>query len=262
MRLLRAPVAPGARAPAPRVARRRVEDFGQLASAARSLRVMGRPLHRRLRPPGLCEWSAVRQSQNGPERERFSDPDATWGHRSAVSTRKGGGFYGYRVHAAICSRTGLPVAWRVETARANESLFTAPLIDAARSQGFAVETCALDRGYDLTTVYDALENRDCRPIIPVRQTTAVKRGDHKPPRCKHGEWRFAGSDYKRKASKWRCPTGECIVRLKPLDEVPTAAQFRRSPPARRRPARSAPPHAAPRPRRRSCACRARPDTRA
>src|SRR5207245_5612516 len=34
--------------------------------------------------------------KNGPERERFSDPDASWGHRSAVSTRKGGGFYGYQ----------------------------------------------------------------------------------------------------------------------------------------------------------------------
>jgi hypothetical protein len=31
-------------------------------------------------------------SKNGPERERYSDPDASWGHRSAVSTRKGGGF--------------------------------------------------------------------------------------------------------------------------------------------------------------------------
>jgi hypothetical protein len=29
-------------------------------------------------------------SKNGPERERYSDPDASWGHRSAVSTRKGG----------------------------------------------------------------------------------------------------------------------------------------------------------------------------
>ena len=34
-------------------------------------------------------------SKGGPERERYSDPDASWGHRSAVSTRKGGGFYGY-----------------------------------------------------------------------------------------------------------------------------------------------------------------------
>jgi hypothetical protein len=34
-------------------------------------------------------------------------------------------------------------------------------------------------------------------------------GKHKPPFCDHGEWRFAGSDSSRKASKWRCPTGEC-----------------------------------------------------
>jgi hypothetical protein len=35
------------------------------------------------------------------------------------------------------------------------------------------------------------------------------RGDHRPPSCEHGEWRFAGSDSKRGASKWRCPIGEC-----------------------------------------------------
>jgi transposase len=37
----------------------------------------------------------------------------------------------------------------------------------------------------------------------------VKRGEDAPPRCEHGDWRFAGSDSKRGASKWRCPTGEC-----------------------------------------------------
>ena len=46
----------------------------------------------------------------GPERQVYSDPDASWGHRSAVSTRKGGGFYGYRIHAAVCTKTGLPLA--------------------------------------------------------------------------------------------------------------------------------------------------------
>jgi hypothetical protein len=49
-------------------------------------------------------------SQNGPERERFSDPDAFWGHRSAVSTRKGGGFYGYKLQMAVDTATGLPLA--------------------------------------------------------------------------------------------------------------------------------------------------------
>lgn len=41
-------------------------------------------------------------SKGGPERKRY-DPDGTWGHRSAISTRKGGGFYGYKVHAAVCT---------------------------------------------------------------------------------------------------------------------------------------------------------------
>lgn len=150
-------------------------------------------------------------SKGGRERsdDEFSDPDASWGHRSAVSTRKGGGFYGYKVDMAVCTRTGLPVAWQTRTARANESQFAVPLIDAVRAQGFAAETCALDKGYDIESVYEELEGRDCRPIMPLRETPAVKAGNHKPPTCDHGEWRFAGSDYTRKASKWRCPTGEC-----------------------------------------------------
>ena len=54
---------------------------------------------------------------HGPERERFSDPDASWGHRSAISTRKGGGFYGYKVHVAVDVTTGLPLSWETRTAR-------------------------------------------------------------------------------------------------------------------------------------------------
>jgi hypothetical protein len=145
----------------------------------------------------------------GPERERFSDPDATWGHRSAVSTRKGGGYYGFKLHAAVCTATGLPVAWTVETASAAEPHTVTPLIDTAKARGFAVETAAMDRGYDVRHVYDACEDRDVRPIIPLKQTPGVKQGWHTPPTCEHGEWRFAGADYHRKATKWRCPTGEC-----------------------------------------------------
>ncbi|MBA3261835.1 MAG: transposase [Thermoleophilaceae bacterium] len=150
-------------------------------------------------------------SKGGRERsdDEFSDPDASWGHRSAVSTRKGGGFYGYKLQLAVCSRSGLPLAWQVETARSNESQFAVPLIDRLRERGLAVETCALDKSYDNGPIYDACEERGCRPIIPLRQTIAVARGDAEPPRCQHGEWRFAGSDSKRGASKWRCPTAEC-----------------------------------------------------
>jgi len=107
-------------------------------------------------------------SQHGPERERFSDPDASWGHRSAVSTRKGGGFYGFKLHLAVCTVTGLPLAWRVETARRQESLYVAPLIDAMHARGFKPETCAMDKGYDNTRVYTECEERGCEPVIPLR----------------------------------------------------------------------------------------------
>ena len=106
---------------------------------------------------------------HGPERQAYSDPDASWGHRSAVSTRKGGGFYGYKVHAAVCARTGLPLAWQVETGRRNESLYVAPLLDAVRARGFRPETCAMDRGYDNNRVYDECHARGIAPVIPLRK---------------------------------------------------------------------------------------------
>ena len=148
-------------------------------------------------------------SKGGRERERFSDPDASWGHRSAVSTRRGGGFYGFKIDLAACSRTGLPLAWNVRSARNAEAPAAAPLLDAVRARGFNPETAAMDKGYDVGPVYDACEDRGIRPIIPLRNTPTVARGEHRPPTCEHGEWRFAGSDAKRQIAKWRCPTDEC-----------------------------------------------------
>jgi DDE family transposase len=139
-------------------------------------------------------------SKNGPERERFSDPDASWGHRSAISTRKGGGFYGYRVHAAVCAHTELPVAWRVETARAHESSLADDLLQRVRERKFQPATVALDRGYDVKPVYAACEAAGALPIIPLRETPAVKRGEHRLPECEHGIWTFAGAAAKRNAT--------------------------------------------------------------
>jgi IS5 family transposase len=143
------------------------------------------------------------------ERNWHTDPDASWGHRSAVSTRRGGGFFGYRLHAAVCTATDLPVAWTVETAKAHESRHSSPLIDTAKRRGMLAATAAMDKGYDMQRVHTECAERDCLPLIPLRATPDVKRGDDAPPTCQHGIWTFAGSDRKRGASKWRCPTGEC-----------------------------------------------------
>jgi hypothetical protein len=148
-------------------------------------------------------------SRGGALRKRFSDPDASWGHRSSISTRSGGGYYGYKVHAAVCTTTGLPVAWKVETAKDSEIPLVPVLLDAATGRGFTPSVAVLDRGYDSTSVYAETEARGIRPVIPLRKTPAVKAGKHLPPSCDHGEWAFAGSDAKRGASKWRFPSGEC-----------------------------------------------------
>lgn len=148
-------------------------------------------------------------SKNGPERKTYADPDASWGHRSAVSTRKGGGFYGYKVHAAICTATDLPLAWTTETAKDAETTFAMGLIDYALDRGFKVKTAIMDKGYDNAPAHDGCMKRGICPITPLRKTGRVKAGDANAPTCEHGEWTFAGADYKRQATKWRCPTGEC-----------------------------------------------------
>ncbi len=131
-------------------------------------------------------------SKGGRLRVRFSDPDASWGHRSAISTRKGGGYYGYKLHAAVCTTTGLPVAWETHTAKDAEVPVVPSLLDAMRANGFVPTTCAMDKGYDAATIYDECESRGIRPVVPLRQTGRVVKGEHKAPTCEHGTWTFAG----------------------------------------------------------------------
>jgi IS5 family transposase len=145
----------------------------------------------------------------GLERTAFSDPDASWGHRSAISTQGGGGYYGYKLHMAVDTATDLPLAWEITTGKDSETKIALPLLDEVVERGFKVRTAAMDRGYDAGSIYDGCEERDVRPIIPLREDAAVKRGDHNPPRCQHGIWQFAGADYKRGAGKWKCPEGKC-----------------------------------------------------
>jgi hypothetical protein len=65
------------------------------------------------------------------------------------------------------------------------------------------------KSYDNGPTHGGFEARDCHPIVPLKATPFVRRGEHGAPQCEHGTWTFAGADFKRKASKWRCPTGEC-----------------------------------------------------
>jgi len=84
-----------------------------------------------------------------------------------------------------------------------------PLIDTTRQRGFAVKVAIADKGYDNGPFHDGCMDRDVCPITALRKTPGVVRGDHKAPSCEHGGWTFVGADFKRKATKWPCPTSEC-----------------------------------------------------
>jgi len=148
-------------------------------------------------------------STNGPLRTRWADPDAAWGHRSAISTRKGGGYYGYKVHAAVDAATGLPLAWDVQPANVSEQERVPGLLDALTGRGFIPGAAVMDKGYDGRLMYEQCEARGIRPVIALQMTAGVQAGKADPPKCVHGTWTFAGSDAKRGAAKWRCPTGKC-----------------------------------------------------
>jgi hypothetical protein len=105
-----------------------------------------------------------------------------------------------RVQSARCASRPLASAARRRPSqgarRASQRTCDAGEVREQRS-GFPVcrwrrlpKTCVLDTGYDVGPIHEACEDRGCRPIIPLRETLAVRRGDHKPPCCEHGEWRF------------------------------------------------------------------------
>jgi hypothetical protein len=75
----------------------------------------------------------------------------------------------------------------------------------SRERKIQPETVTADLGYDTQPIHDACHAAGALPVIPLKETPAVKRGEHKPPTCEHGEWVFAGADVKRQATKWRCP---------------------------------------------------------
>ena len=148
-------------------------------------------------------------SKNGAEHKKYSEPDASWGHRSAVSTRKGGGYYGYKVHAAVDAEYDLPLAWTVETAKDAEQHFALALVDATKARGFEVRTAIMDKGYDTGPIHQGCMDRGVAPVIALKETERVQRGEHLAPTCERGTWTFSGADFKRRRTKWRCPTGIC-----------------------------------------------------
>ncbi|PZR67317.1 MAG: hypothetical protein DLM63_06695 [Solirubrobacterales bacterium] len=157
--------------------------------------------------PSVAVARSAAGDRGGPR--QFSDPNASWGHRSAISTRKGGGFYGYKIHAAVDVATDLPLAWTVQPAKESEHNFARMLVTKTMRHGFNPRTLIADKGYDGDPLQRWCMDEGIAPVIALKDTATVRRGGTETPCCEHGQWVFSGADYKRKATKWRCPTGVC-----------------------------------------------------
>jgi Transposase DDE domain len=126
--------------------------------------------------------------------QAHSYPDAFYGHRSAVSTRKGGGFDGYKIHGAVCTVTACRPRGESRRAR-GASRCTRHRCSARYALAASIRgTVAMDRGYDNNRVYDECRVRGIAPVIPLRNgriqpDTPIKRGTP--------EW---GAIYKRRTA--------------------------------------------------------------
>jgi hypothetical protein len=132
--------------------------------------------HRRERHAASANGQKYR-FKGAPEPKTYSAPDASWGHRSAVSTRAADSFYGYkRCPRPSVAEAGLPLAWQVETAKAQESSYAVPLLDALTGRGFRAEVAVMDMGYDLGPVYEGFEVARLPPGHPAARDPAAKAG--------------------------------------------------------------------------------------
>jgi hypothetical protein len=136
-----------------------------------------------------------------------------------IDPQSGGGFYGYKIQLAVCTRTGLPLAWQIETGRRHESLYVAPLLDAVHARGFQPETCAMDRGYDNNRIMAETRERGCIPIVALRKgrpipLDAIPYGSPKWKRLYRGR-----AAVEREFGRLKLEYGLAPLRVRGLDRV-------------------------------------------
>ena len=83
---------------------------------------------------------------------------------------------GYKVHAACCVGSELPLAFKVEPCNMNEKRFIKPLLEKLRVHGVCFETVLADAQYDSSKVRNTVREYGAEPVIPYRKTSRIKSG--------------------------------------------------------------------------------------
>ena len=152
--------------------------------------------------------------------KRCADPDAKWGRRTSKDPQvKDQLFYGYKLHLACDANYGVPLAYMVLPANANDSPQLPKLFKliALQHPKLKVRYAIADRGYDGGPNYRYLHKNKIGAVIAIRDT---RQGDEDysldgRPRCVGMErMKYIRTD-RKKGHLFRCPEEGCHLK----DEV-------------------------------------------
>jgi hypothetical protein len=93
-----------------------------------------------------------------------------------VGRARRGFLLGYKVHAACCTGSELPLAFTVAPCNMNEKLFAKPLLEKLKEHGVCFETVLADTQYDSSKVRETVRLFGAEPVIPYRRSSKVKDG--------------------------------------------------------------------------------------
>lgn len=149
--------------------------------------------------------------------KRNADSDAKWGSRTSKNPQtKRELFYGYKLHLACDARYGVPLAYTVMPANANDSPQLPVLLDQIHSDHPQLKPkfAIADKGYDHTPNYHYLHKRKISAVIAIRDTEKSNQtySLEGRPRCTGGlDMDYLGTN-REKGHFFRCPEGGCHLK--------------------------------------------------
>ena len=93
-----------------------------------------------------------------------------------VGRARRGFILGYKVHAACCTGSELPLAFIVAPCNMNEKLFAKPLLEKLKGLGVKFKAVLADAQYNSSKVIEDVRLFGAEPVIPYRRSSKVKNG--------------------------------------------------------------------------------------
>ena len=131
---------------------------------------------------------------------------AAWGHKKDSKGRPYD-WYGYKLHLSIDAESGLPMAYTVTPANTADSEQAIPLMER---MPFQPDYYCMDKGYDVTKLYQAVNDLGSQAIIPLNRrnekTPPAGMNEKHWPVCSMGyPMVYWGAEKRRGCAKFRCP---------------------------------------------------------